>query len=185
MYLKRICSIKKMAGVYPGGFVGVLPYSIDPMGKTVFLLGQERFQPIWKDSLKWSEFGGKMERYDRSEAHGAAREAYEESMSFLGTKADIYKKIKNNNFHNFHNHKATIFPIFIAYDSELPTKFHTAYQYVKEGTNKFKCKIRDGYFEKSAIGWFTREQIINDPDKFRWPFRKSFVEIVNDDIFKD
>jgi hypothetical protein len=71
-----------------GPYAGVLPWARRPRSgrgddggpserDVVVLLGQERYEPGWRDSGRWSDFGGGVERAsDRDEVAAAAREAY-------------------------------------------------------------------------------------------------------------
>lgn len=58
---------------------GVLPYAVDEQGGVWVLLGQERHQPGWKDSLKWSLFSGRRVAGE-STIEAAAREFEEETL---------------------------------------------------------------------------------------------------------
>jgi hypothetical protein len=58
---------------------GVLPFSIDPEGHIVFLLGRDV-----RDPSGWADFGGKCERGDKGlPTETAAREFYEETLGVV------------------------------------------------------------------------------------------------------
>ncbi len=138
---------------------GILPLSVDNEGNIVVLLGQENVD----NKLVWSGFGGGAEKGE-SPKKTAAREGWEESMGFLGTKEDIYNIINSDNNRNiaaYANDRYTEYVIYVSYNKDWPQLFKRIYDYWH------KCGIRDntkdpalyiptcpkGYSEKLAIKW--------------------------------
>ena len=141
-------------------FVGILPYSII-QDKYYFLLGQES---QGDDAGKWSGFGGRLEAGE-SIYQGAAREAYEESMGFLGSEKELLQEINDLNMI-----ADNTFLIYREYDPKLPELYKRVYQYVQG----ILLVPPEGYLEKKDVRWFTSEEIIGRPDLLRVAFYKSF-----------
>lgn len=75
-------SIKCMA--FPCSSAGVFCYMVHDK-QTFFILGRERFNPLWVGSGKWAEFGGQAKLEDGdSISTTAARECFEESIGVFG-----------------------------------------------------------------------------------------------------
>jgi hypothetical protein len=73
---------------------GVLPYAYAPYSNNVyFLLGQEAFDPRWRTSERWCDFGGCFKK-DETESHCAAREFVEESMAVVQTSENENKETR-------------------------------------------------------------------------------------------
>jgi hypothetical protein len=124
---------------------GITPIAIYK-GKLYVLLGREA---SGKDKGKYSDFAGGVEPGDKSPKETALREAYEESMCFLGTKTEMKKKMKRITPDN-----ATTFVLFIQYNENLPKLFENVYKYIKLcGGN-----IKKGYLEKDTVKWFPVKQ---------------------------
>ncbi len=220
-------------------FVGVLPYSVSPDGITYYLLGKESYAENYKDSGKWSGFGGKLELTDVDIYDGMAREAYEESMGFIGERLEIYDKIYkpiikivdtdlrsaisivdtdlrsaisivdttqgDNNSINIHSQSficlnveniiitsnflkekcAYVSPLLIEYDTSLPQLYVRVYDYVRNSFERINShpytiqtgNIKDGFYEKTEIDWFTLDEIFNESDKMRPAFLRSVKAI--------
>lgn len=140
-------------------FVSILPYTIFH-GKTYFLLGQERY-------LEWSDFGGTLEA-NETIYEGAAREAYEESMGFLGTYSELLGEIQGKPYFTFPN--GFTFLIYRKYEPQTLQLFERFYGYVQE------LEAPEGYLEKISLGWFDSQEILNRSD-IRKDFYQSFEKI--------
>lgn len=148
-------------------FVGVMPYALNDQGEMILLLGKE-WPGHRKFSNLWGVFGGSLEKDDNSLKHGAARECYEESMGFLGTEEEIYKRLGQG----YHTPTSVVYPMNISLDTTLPALYKRVYQYCR------RCSLRhcpSGFFEKSDIDWFHIESILETPDKFLSPFIRFFL----------
>jgi hypothetical protein len=147
-------------------YVGVIPYARDPnTGEHYLLLGKEHAQNDWHDQNKWAHFAGGMEDSDTSLKRASARECYEESMGFLGSLEDIYNQLDDTFCLRYEGVCAYLLPI--NYDPHLPQIYRNVHEYLT------KCAVShphkpgyeylptcpDGFFEKTAIGWFNTKQL--------------------------
>jgi len=158
---------------------GILPYSIvkDKSGqaRVCFLLGQEHPETGWADSLNWSSFGGKPEKGE-TPFESAAREAYEESMGFLGEERDIKDRLiqlyRDGKLAYIESGKSVTYLLPIKFDANHPLLYSQIYTYVHNATKEVKLKkkptkkgikydnfhclhgmFKDGFFEKIDIKW--------------------------------
>jgi len=159
-------------------YAGVLPYSFDPDGRLVFLLGREK--PCKKPhvSNRWSDFGGTPEPEDASDEESAAREAYEESMGFLGTKEEIQRLIEMNKGFVFRGRGTAVFVVYIPYNAMLPRTYADVYLYMRRGIKNFRECRQKGFFEKTAVAWVTPADVQAFPEDYRPPFIRTFREIL-------
>jgi len=187
-------------------FVGLIPYA-QHQGETYYLLGREAWMDGYADSGKWSGFGGGMESCDSSVVQGAAREAYEESMGFLGDIDTIVSAIGGQRVYVSNDNKyggrsinytkaptktkrlarAYMIPYPIAYDPSLPDLYIRVYDYVAAAASPgaqrqtdgcpHKIPARDGWYEKAEIDWFTLQEIFDEADSMRPAFLNSMRRI--------
>lgn len=166
-----------------GPYAGVLPWARRPRSgrgdndggglnghDVVVLLGQERYEPGWRDSGRWSDFGGGVERAtDRDEVAAAAREAYEETMGMLGSRDEIETALRSaaaaGRLVGARSPKgAVVFLWEVPYDAALPTQFARVYAYAREAAAAATgARVRGradealaapkGYYEKTNVAW--------------------------------
>ncbi|BCU03093.1 hypothetical protein [Pandoravirus japonicus] len=164
-----------------GPYAGVLPWARRPRSgrgrggdgpsgrDVVVLLGQERYEPGWRDSGRWSDFGGGVERAaDRDEVAAAAREAYEETMGMLGSRDEIEAALRSaaaaGRLVEARSPKgAVVFLWEVPYDAALPTQFARVYAYAREaaaaatGPRAWRADeafaAPKGYYEKTNVAW--------------------------------
>ena len=122
-------------------FVSVLP--ISKFNNTIYiLLGREQAYKNWKDSFKYCDFGGLIEKNENI-LDAAARECYEETMGFLGSYEYIRKNISPNskyfiNAIKFNNGIIIIYKI--DYDKNIENHFENVFNYFKKCSVKIKKK---------------------------------------------
>ncbi|AGO85784.1 hypothetical protein psal_cds_1378 [Pandoravirus salinus] len=166
-----------------GPYAGVLPWARLPPSHgadrdgddgnhsaAVVLLGQERYEPGWRDGGRWSDFGGGVEpAADRDEVAAAAREAYEETMGMLGSRDDIETALRDaaadGRLVEARSPKgAVVFLWEVPYDPMLPTQFARVYAYAQEAAAAATGDRRarregagfdapKGYYEKINVAW--------------------------------
>lgn len=173
-------------------YVGVLPYSINEKGNIVFLLGKERYEPGWNDSLLLSGFGGKLEDSDESIIYGIAREAYEESMGFLGSFKDLYNYITNNPMYIINQNTCTYTNLPISENDIIPIKTkvnyantHSCYTQTKLVSHPFP--LATSYISPIKINYNTTyiklyENIYNyieDSNLLKFPYKNGFYEKIS------
>ena len=139
-------------------FIGIQPISIYK-GEIYFLLGQDKKSLGYKDSLKWSGFGG-LKKENESYLQGALRETIEESMGILGSEYDIRKKVINQPI-MYRN--SCIYIMIIKYDENLPNIFNNFYEYSQKAISL--NSINEGYFEKCNIKWIKKSDLIDIYDE--------------------
>ncbi len=170
---------------------GILPWMIDDTNTPIFLLGKEHLEPGWSGSNKWSEFGGKPERFDLDLYHSAAREGYEESMGILGSKHDIFERIRETEAF-VGKSGGVIVPYRVDTDIEnmyeaIPILFDRMYNYVTPCMKHSRrgrvnsCPV--GLFEKVSIKWFTSDEILDERDVL--PIFRNFFESMLDSTYFD
>ena len=135
-------------------FVGIQPFSI--YNNNIYLLiGQEKYEKGYKDSLKWSAFGG-LKHQNESYLQGALREGFEETMSVIGSQRELRKKVINK---PIYYKNSCIYLIKINYDEKIPNMFDNFYEYAQKSISF--DKINEGYFEKCSIKWIKKEDLLN------------------------
>jgi len=107
------------------------------------LLGRER------SNRKWSGFGGGLERGE-STAQGAAREAWEESLGYLGKATEIKPHLVLLGEVKETAH--TYYSLPIAYDEKLPEYYHMTYDFIRTCG---KSKLQKHCSEKIQVVWVT------------------------------
>jgi len=161
--------------MFGGG--GVLFYA-KYRGIFYFLLGQERTFANYKDSLKFSDFGGGSNNCE-SHYECALRESYEETMGLFGSQQDYAamidkrKCIKSDSY--------TSYLVKIPFDTALPTLFENIYKHFMYVFKEHHLEIPEGIIEKRKIQWFTADEI-RDPSnayKFRSFYRKMFIDQID------
>lgn len=166
-------------------YAGVLPFGVGPGGRVYFLLGREQVTHGWSGSNKWSSFGGSPD--GQSPRQAAAREAYEESMGFLGTESEIRSHLYDELKFKTGDGYTYLFPF--RYDSRVPEYFRNVFIYftkcakIDPKTGRYSLEgCGEGWFEKSEIMWIDAEvlcAIVFDRWKALWGkkpvFRKEFI----------
>lgn len=159
---------------------GVLPWARTPNGP-VFLLGRER------SSKRWSSFGGRPEEGETI-LETAIREAWEESIGFLGSEQDIAQQI--NQYVADITLETVVFSMEIQYQPDLPEVYNRVHECtlsqivdsVKRYNKITRSHVRGkpgrpawgvplstpvGTHEKVELRWFSLDEIL------RIPLRKS------------
>ena len=154
---------------------GILPVA-EYRGVIYFLFGQEYYDRTWGD------FGGSPIK-NESDFETAIREGYEETDGFFGTKTELKKMVNNNLIRKFNSkdnkYHSYLFETY--YDQSLPYYFNNHHKFIN---SNFPQEIdENGFFEKSQIQWFTKNDLINEKSKFR-PFYKDIVQLLIDNYSK-
>lgn len=151
-------------------YAGILIYTVID-NKYLFLLGKES---TGRDTGLWSDFGGKIEPGETVK-QAAVRECYEETMGLLGTRENLDSYIADQQpYHTFTGGHWFFLSLDYTWveNKSLIELFSRFYNYGYSLTQK------EGYFEKSAISWFTLDEIANS-DKMRHHFKKSLLRFFN------
>ena len=124
----------------------VIPMSIKH-GRKVVLLGKESVNG------DWSGFGGGQEKYEYPK-QTAARECFEESMGFMGSKQYIYNHLKRLGKVNYH----TFYTLAIEFDPKISISFKQHY--------KDKSPYLEGHLKKKeSVCWIYFTDFKN---KYHW-----------------
>jgi len=134
---------------------GVLPVSVYD-GDIYVLCGKEKYIKNWDGSDRFAGFGGRKEQ-NETNRRCAARECYEESMGFLGTESDIFKKLhtKHDDYIGtsvMNSYKC--YWIQFPYDPYLPDTYRNVYEYLKKCDSMTKTAQENGCFEKTELMYF-------------------------------
>lgn len=143
---------------------GILPIAFFK-GRIYFLFGREYIQAIepdgslFKDSGKWSDFGGAKDNKETYK-ETAIREGYEETGGFIGSKKKIEELI-NKSIHSVTKGGYKSYIVILKYDKDLPKKFRKKFLSIKNNNPDLICK--NGLYEKDMIKWFSYQDIKNSP----------------------
>lgn len=172
-------------------YAGVLPFSRFEGGTVRVLLGREIEAPGWPPSGTWSCWGGAPNKGETA-INAAARECFEECMGMLGTASSIAAMV-----HPSHDpapikvetDSACVFLCQVSYDPQIVQRFAGVYDYLHRCSKEREDRkgvlhvpsCPDGYMEKTAMRWFTLDEIkeamrTSDPI-FRPSFLRTFASI--------
>jgi len=143
---------------------GILPYSYDPDGNCLFLLGKDY-------SGDWSDFGGRCEHIDNNnEINTASREFYEETLGSVITNTECIHKLKNGNpvkiiSKTLNGSPYYMYLLYIDYEnySDIFNKMLNFIKYNSSKNNNFinKSIINESKLvEKISIKWISIDTII-------------------------
>lgn len=146
---------------------GVLPYAVNARGDISFLLGKEAYEPNWRESDKWSHFGGAIEK-EEGVLEGAAREGYEETAGVVFMLPEMQQKLKSGEFRMVIDviYKKTRFMCFFVQVPYLdyPLMFRNTKAFVQYTGGSVKC------IEKNQLKWFTfgelRQHLLKLPKNY-------------------
>lgn len=139
-----------------------------------FLFGRETMDIKYKDSGKWSDFGGSYEK-DETKKETAIREGFEETMGFIGSENDIKNLIEKKLVKRFFINKYTTFVVKINYDENLPSKYKTMYEDAKVNKKELVFDKKNGLYEKDEFVWIKQQDLLKNINIFR-PFYKYVVK---------
>lgn len=137
---------------------GILPITWKD-GKPLFLVGKDI-----RDGT-WSDFGGKVERFDRNDYIATAcREFYEETYGCVTGIREIRSRIRpettillKSSTQNGHPYYMLL--VEIAYVPHLRNAFHKALNFIKSRN------IHRLYIEKTDVSWVTPDMLLTMPKR--------------------
>jgi len=158
---------------------GILPVAINN-DKIYFLLSRETVDYKWKDSGKWSDFGGSIEKGETI-ITTAIREGCEETMGMLGNEKKLEKRINENLVKKYKVNHYTTYVIQIDYDKDFVRKFRKKYKNVLNNEKKKHLIYeKNGLYEKDMVKWVE----LKDIKKF-YPKLRNWYKYVLKAVVKD
>lgn len=151
---------------------GILPMAMKDK-KIYFLFGRETLDNIFRDSGKWSDFGGGIEKGEKLE-DVAIREGWEETSGILGNKKKVTELVEKKTIQKITNSTYTTFVVMIDYDKKLPQIFDKNYKEVKKNNPKL-IKEHNGLYEKDKIKWIEVDNLY----KHKKIFRPFYLSVLN------
>jgi 8-oxo-dGTP pyrophosphatase MutT (NUDIX family) len=154
---------------------GILPMA-KYKNEYYFLFGRERRFPKWKDSMKWSDFGGAIEKGE-SKMEAAIREGYEETNGLLGDLNDIKKLMNDHLVTVLSRTNYATFIVLVKYDEDLPPKFAEIYDNILNN-EKHKLLLHDGKYEKDMAKWVAFKDLKKFKSEVRYFYRQNVDDII-------
>lgn len=147
---------------------GILPVAIHK-GQIHFLFGKENRHA---DTPGWADFGGGNEKGEAA-IDTAIRECSEELTGFLGTRAEIRKRIQQDGLFVLASDdgRYVVHCLPIEYDEALVHYFNANQRFLQERLDPEVYK-KSKLFEKGEIGWFTASEMKQSRGQFRIYYRK-------------
>lgn len=155
---------------------GILPIS-QKNGRYYVLLSRESIDVKWKDSGKWSDFGGSREG-NESEYDTALREGTEESCGIIGSKKNIEYLVKNKCLNIIHINHYSTYLVEIPYNSMLPYKFNKTYRLALKNTPDVVLS-NNGLFEKDKVRWVPVDELLQFRNYTRFWFKPIVTKVYN------
>lgn len=156
---------------------GILPYAIWS-GDIYFLLGEERYQKNFVDSLKWSDFGGGRKAHEINILETASREFYEETMGCIFKSEqqilDLLQNEKYDFFVDFEGYRLFVLkvdfrPFDILFEKHLTMANKNPKKLLQITPNCFLDeRLKPDCLEKNQVKWFTATQIYHLAKHDNW-----------------
>lgn len=135
---------------------GVLPASVHN-GQVVFLFSREAVERGYKDSGKWSDFGGSKEG-NETQRETAVREAAEEGAGLLGTKRDISNLINDQLAGTITTNGYTTYVVYVPYWGGFPSEFRKIYNTAARNRPDL-VSAKNGLYEKDDAKWVSLKEL--------------------------
>ena len=141
--------------------------------KVFFLFARETIDNVFRDSGKWSDFGGGIEK-DENLEDAAIREGWEETSGILGNQQKVKDLVEKKTIQKVTNGTYTTFLVMIDYDKNLPQIFDKNYKEVKKN-NPELIQEHNGLYEKDKIKWIEVDNLY----KYKKTFRPFYLSVLN------
>ena len=128
---------------------GILPIA-NKDGEIYIMLGRERKQKDFRDSHKWSDFGGGQMKGESVE-DCAVREGFEETMGMFGGPCKLRKMMEECIF-KLETEGYTSYVIEVEYDEKKEKYFNEIFKCISK-KHKNLIKEKNGFFEKDKVKW--------------------------------
>ena len=135
---------------------GVLPASIRN-GEPVFLFSREALERGYRDSGKWSDFGGSKEGKE-TQRDTAIREGSEEGAGLLGDPEDVEYLLDHQLAATITTHGYTTYVVYVPYWGGFPGEFRKIYkQAAKQQPDVVAAS--NGLYEKDDAKWVSLKEL--------------------------
>lgn len=135
---------------------GVLPVSIHK-GQPVFLFSREAASRGYRDSGKWSDFGGSKEN-EETQLETAIRECAEEAAGLLGTSSDVERLIDKQSVAEINVNYYTTYVVYVPFYEEFPEEFRRVYDTACIKTPEL-VSASNGLYEKDDARWISLSEL--------------------------
>lgn len=135
---------------------GVLPMSVHN-GEPVFLFSREAVARGYRDSGKWSDFGGSKEGTE-TQRETAIREAAEEASGLLGDRHAVDRLISDQLVGTVTTNGYTTYIIYVPYWGGFPSEFRRIYDDAVR-TKPDDVAAKNGLFEKDDARWVSLREL--------------------------
>lgn len=135
---------------------GVLPVSIHK-GQPVFLFSREAVARGYRDSGKWSDFGGSKEK-EETQRETAIRECAEEAAGLLGTSSDVERLIDKQLVAEINVNYYTTYVVYVPFYEGFPEEFRRVYDTACIETPEL-VSASNGLYEKDDARWVTLAEL--------------------------
>ena len=135
---------------------GVLPVSIHK-GQPVFLFSREAVARGYRDSGKWSDFGGSKEK-EETQRETAVRECAEEAAGLLGTSSDVERLIDRQFVAEINVNYYTTYVVYVPFWEQFPEEFRKVYDDACMETPEL-VSASNGLYEKDDARWITLAEL--------------------------
>lgn len=141
------------------------------------LLSRESVDLNWRDSGKWSDFGGSKEN-NETEYETAIREGAEETCGIYGDRDNIKFMIDNYTKDIIKLHNYSTYLIHVQYNAMLPYRFNKIYRDALKKTPNL-IQEHNGLYEKDKLRWVA----VNELKQFS-KYSRFWFKPVLDKIYK-
>ena len=141
------------------------------------LLARESVDVKWRDSGKWSDFGGSKEN-NETEYQTAIREGTEETCGLYGGTNNIKYMIDNNTIDIIKLHNYSTYLIEVKYNSMIPYRFNKIYRNALKNKPNLVYE-RNGLYEKDKIRWVSVNELNSFLKHSRFWFKPILKKVYN------
>ena len=142
------------------GSAGILPIAIYK-GEPLVLMGREtKDLGSFRDSGKWSDFGGSQDG-DESIEDCACREGFEETMGMFGGPKQLKDLIKNKLVAKIPTSNYVSYVVNVKCQKKLEKDFSEIYECIKT-VHPELIQTDNVFFEKDRVRWFKLKKLKND-----------------------
>ena len=153
---------------------GILPIAIHK-GEPLIMMGREtKDLGSFRDSGKWSDFGGGKEKGETIE-ECAIREGFEEMMGMFGGPKKLKELIKEKLVMKIKIGTYTSFIVNVKYKKSLEKDFVEIYECIKANHPEL-IKTDNVFFEKDQVRWFKLKKLQND--EYKIDIREHFKPVL-------